>query len=104
MWSRKSSDWEAELGTLRRETAKHEKASRDYAVTGSKILELAPNDHNLFSADFARTGAPGRSCPADSRLVSIPQSLLLQRLHRIDPAGTNRRDDTRAKAGDEHHQ
>ena len=27
--------------TIRRETAKHEQAGHDYAVTGSKILELA---------------------------------------------------------------
>ena len=41
MWSRKSSEWETELETIRGETAKHEQASHDYAVTGSKILELA---------------------------------------------------------------
>lgn len=33
---------------MRRETARHEKASHDYGATGSKILELAKNAHNLF--------------------------------------------------------
>jgi hypothetical protein len=58
MWSRKSSEWETELETIRGETAKHEQASHDYAVTGSKILELAKSAHNLFiqqnSQDQAR--------------------------------------------------
>ena len=39
-------------------TEKHEQASHDYAVTGSKILELAKSAHNLFiqqnSQDQAR--------------------------------------------------
>jgi site-specific DNA recombinase len=48
MWQRKSGEWEAELASIRRETAKHEKASHDYGATGSKILELARNAHNLF--------------------------------------------------------
>ena len=43
---------------MRRETVVHEKASHDYAVTGSKIIELAKNAHNLFirqdSAEQAR--------------------------------------------------
>src|SRR5262245_6504594 len=30
------------------ETAGHERASHDYAATGSKILELAKNAHGLF--------------------------------------------------------
>jgi hypothetical protein len=58
MWSRKSAEWETELETIRGETAKHEQASHDYAVTGSKILELAKSAHNLFiqqnSQDRAR--------------------------------------------------
>jgi site-specific DNA recombinase len=58
MWSRKSAEWETELETIRGETAKHEQASHDYAVTGSKILELAKSAHNLFiqqnSQDQAR--------------------------------------------------
>ena len=41
LWLRKSGDWEAELSSVRRETARHEHASHDYAATGSKILELA---------------------------------------------------------------
>jgi hypothetical protein len=48
LWQRKSGDWEAELASIRRETARHEKASHDYGPTGSKILELAKNAHNLF--------------------------------------------------------
>jgi site-specific DNA recombinase len=48
LWVRKSGEWEAELASVRRETARHERASRDYAATGSKILELAKNAHNLF--------------------------------------------------------
>lgn len=48
LWLRKSAEWEAELASVRRETARHEKASHDYGATGSKILELAKNAHNLF--------------------------------------------------------
>ena len=48
LWLRKSGEWEGELASIRRETAKHEKASHDYEATGSKILELATNAHNLF--------------------------------------------------------
>lgn len=54
MWSRKSAEWETELQTIRRETAKHEQASHDYAVTGSKILELAKSaPRSVHSAEFA---------------------------------------------------
>src|SRR5436190_15740735 len=35
-------------GLPERETARHERASHDYAATGSKILELAKNAHSLF--------------------------------------------------------
>ena len=48
LWQRKSGEWEAELASIRRETPRHEKASHDYGATGSKILELAKNAHNLF--------------------------------------------------------
>ena len=48
LWLRKSGEWESELAAVRRETAKHEKASHDYGATGSKILELAKSAHNLF--------------------------------------------------------
>jgi site-specific DNA recombinase len=48
LWSRKSAEWEAELESTRRETAKHERASHDYGVTGSNILELAKTAHKLF--------------------------------------------------------
>jgi hypothetical protein len=41
LWLRKSREWEAELASARQETASHERASRDYATTGSRILELA---------------------------------------------------------------
>ena len=48
LWLRKSGEWEAELASIRRDTARHELASHDYASTGSKILELAKNAHSLF--------------------------------------------------------
>jgi site-specific DNA recombinase len=48
LWLRKSGDWEGELASIRRETARHERAGHDYGATGSKILELAKNAHNLF--------------------------------------------------------
>jgi DNA invertase Pin-like site-specific DNA recombinase len=48
MWTRKSQEWQRELEQIRRDTSRHEKASADYSVTGSKILELAKNAHNLF--------------------------------------------------------
>ena len=48
LWLRKSGEWEAELAFIRRDTARHELASHDYAATGSKILELAKNAHSLF--------------------------------------------------------
>lgn len=48
LWLRKSGEWESELAAVRRETAKHEKASHGYGATGSKILELAKSAHNLF--------------------------------------------------------
>jgi len=48
LWLRKSAEWEAELESTRRETAKHERASHDYGVTGSKILELAKTAYSLF--------------------------------------------------------
>ena len=38
LWVRKSAEWETELSAIRRETARHERASHDYAATGSKIL------------------------------------------------------------------
>ena len=49
MWTRKSQEWQRELEEIRRETIRHEKASADYSVTGSKILELAKSAHNLFT-------------------------------------------------------
>ena len=39
---------EGRTRVVRRETARHERASRDYAATGSKILGLAKDAHNLF--------------------------------------------------------
>ena len=57
LWLRKSREWEAELASARRETASHERASRDYATTGSRILELAKNAHNLFVREDPREQA-----------------------------------------------
>ena len=57
MWSRKSGEWEKELDSIRQETGRHERASHDYAVTGSKILELAKNAHNLFVRQNSREQA-----------------------------------------------
>jgi len=58
LWLRKSGGWEAELASGRREMARHERASHDYAATGSAILELARKAHSLFveqtSAEQAR--------------------------------------------------
>ena len=48
MWRRKSGEWEAELQPSGGKRRRHERASHDYAATGSKILELAKNAHNLF--------------------------------------------------------
>jgi site-specific DNA recombinase len=48
LWRRKSGEWEMELASIRRETAKHEQASHSYSETGSKILELAKQAHSLF--------------------------------------------------------
>ena len=48
LWARKSGEWETDLAAIRRETARHERASHNYGATGSKILELAKNAHNLF--------------------------------------------------------
>ena len=58
LWLRKSSEWEAELASGRREMARHEQASHNYAATGSAIVELARKAHSLFveqtPADQAR--------------------------------------------------
>jgi site-specific DNA recombinase len=48
LWLRKSGDWETELGSIRRETARHERASQNCGATGSRILELAKDAHTLF--------------------------------------------------------
>ena len=45
------------LASVRRETARHERASRDYAATGSQILEVAKNAHNLFIRQDSREQA-----------------------------------------------
>ena len=58
LWVRKSGEWEAELASVRRETARHERASRDYAATGSKILELA----TPTICSFGRIRANRRVC------------------------------------------
>ncbi len=41
-------EWQDELELVRRETAKRDRASTNYAVTGSRILELAKNVARLF--------------------------------------------------------
>ena len=48
MWSRKATEWEQELADVRREMARHDGASHDYVVTGSKVIELAQNAYRLF--------------------------------------------------------
>jgi site-specific DNA recombinase len=48
LWTRKSEEWQRELEEIRRETSRHEKASADYSVAGSRILELAKNANNLL--------------------------------------------------------
>ena len=59
LWTRKSQEWQRELEEIRRETSRHEKASADYSVTGSKILELAKNAHNPVHS--AGSGAAGET-------------------------------------------
>jgi hypothetical protein len=59
LWGRKSAEWEAELAAVRRETARHEKASHDYGATGSKILELAKTP---IICSFDRIRANKRDC------------------------------------------
>jgi site-specific DNA recombinase len=48
LWTRKSDEWGRELQAIRRETRTHERASKNYTVTGARILELAKNAHKLF--------------------------------------------------------
>ena len=55
LWLRKSADWEAELGSIRRESARHERASSEYAAA---VIELAKNAHNLFIRQDPREQAP----------------------------------------------
>jgi hypothetical protein len=50
LWERRSREWEAELVAVRRETARHDAASRDYMVTGLSILELAKDAPRLFES------------------------------------------------------
>jgi hypothetical protein len=59
LWLRKSAECEAELGAIRRETARHERASHDYAATGSKILELAKTP---IICSFGRIRANRHGC------------------------------------------
>jgi hypothetical protein len=67
---RKSAEWEAELGTIRRETARHERATHDQAATGSKILELAKNAQSVHSAGFTRTGASAENTDIELDVLS----------------------------------
>lgn len=57
LWLRKSAEWEAELALVRRDTARHDRASHDYGATGSRILELAKNAHNRFISQDSREQA-----------------------------------------------
>ncbi len=59
LWTRKSAEWQRELDALRRETGQHERASQNYSVTGSKILELAKTPINCF---FSTIRASKRVC------------------------------------------
>jgi site-specific DNA recombinase len=64
---RKSGEWETELAAVRRETAKHEKASHDYGATGSKILELAKSAHNLVHS----AGSEGTSAIVENAGIEL---------------------------------
>ena len=57
LWLRKSTEWEAELALVRRDTARHDRASLDYGATGSRILELAKNAHDRFVSQDSREQA-----------------------------------------------
>jgi site-specific DNA recombinase len=57
LWTRKSEEWTHEQEAIRRETSQHERASQNYSVTGSKILELAKNAHKLFLQHDSRDQA-----------------------------------------------
>ena len=48
LWLRKSAEWQDELELVRAETARRDLASQNYAVTGSRILELARDAARLF--------------------------------------------------------
>ncbi len=48
LWLRKSKEWQDELEPVRNETSQRDRASENYAVTGSRTLELAKNAARLF--------------------------------------------------------
>ncbi len=48
---RKSAEWQDELEQVRAETARRDHASQNYAVTGSRILELAQDAARLFERE-----------------------------------------------------
>ncbi len=48
LWERRSREWEAELASTRSELERLERASHEYTVVGSQILELAKNAKTLF--------------------------------------------------------
>lgn len=43
LWERRSGEWEAQLASVRSDLERVERASHEYSVVGSTILELAKN-------------------------------------------------------------
>ena len=54
LWTQKSDEWARELQAIRRESIKHERASKNYTVTGGRILELAKKPINCFFGKIRR--------------------------------------------------
>ena len=49
-WTRKSEEWETELGTVETEMGRLSRPAPEYAVTGQKILELAKQAEFLYKS------------------------------------------------------
>ena len=49
-WTRKSDEWETELGTVETEMGRLSRPAPDYAVTGQKILELVKQAEFLYKS------------------------------------------------------
>ena len=47
-WTRKSTEWEADLTAVKAELARLSSAPPAYAATGERILELAKQAHSLY--------------------------------------------------------